>query len=170
MEFKMTGSYRIGYGYDCHRLAGGGPLVLGGLHIDAGVHAVGHSDADVVLHALTDACLGAIAAPDIGEQFPPSDPQHKGRDSRFFLQAALKQVHEAGYRVGNCDITVILDQPKLGSYKAGLRKTLADLLGIEPGCVGVKAKTTEGFEPRTEGIVAHAVVLLQPRVPEQAER
>lgn len=120
----------------------------------------GHSDGDVLLHAITDALLGAIAAPDIGALFPPSDPKWKGADSVIFLREALKRVRDAGYRVANVDSSLILAAPKIGPHAAAIRVRVAELLGITAGCVGLKAKTPEGLN-LDHAAVAHVVVLLE---------
>lgn len=157
---------RVGIGYDSHRFrrrggAHGGRLTLGGVVIPSARGLSGHSDADVLLHAITDALLGAIGAPDIGELFPPSDRRYKGKDSRWFVEQAFARVRKAGFGVGNVDATVIADAPKLTPYKLKMRQVIARLLAVAPSAVSVKAKTTEGLSPGTAGIAAHAVVLLK---------
>src|SRR5262245_22241934 len=132
---------RIGIGHDTHRLGPDRPLILGGLKIDHPRGLVGHSDADVVLHALTDAILGAAALGDIGDLYPDTDPANKDQDSRVFLAGALAKVRELGYRVVNVDITIFAQEPKLGPLKAAMRKNLASLLGLGEDAVNVKAKT-----------------------------
>ena len=156
---------RVGIGYDAHRFRrlGGahrGPIKLGGVAIPSARGLSGHSDADVLLHAITDALLGAIGAPDIGELFPPSDARYKGKDSRWFVAQASARVRTAGYRVGNVDATVIADAPKLTPYKLKMRRAIAALLDVPSSAVSVKAKTTEGLSPAKQGIAVHAVVLL----------
>jgi 2-C-methyl-D-erythritol 2,4-cyclodiphosphate synthase len=153
---------RIGYGWDSHEFKPGIPLKVGGLTL-AHTHGLGgHSDGDVLLHALTDALLGAVAAPDIGSLFPPSDPKWKGADSAVFLAEALKRAHDAGYELMNVDSTIVLAAPKIGPHAAGLRENVAKLLKIPADCVGIKAKTPEGMG--TDGAaIAHAVVLLRRR-------
>lgn len=153
---------RIGFGYDSHRLAPGRKLMLGGVHIDGDVGLVGHSDADAVLHAITDAILGALAAGDIGEHFDDKDPRWAGAESAKFLEYAVSLANEAGYRVGNCDVTILAEQPKLSPYKPRMRARIAELLGVDMTDVSVKAKTNEtmGFVGREEGIAAMAAVLL----------
>jgi len=121
----------------------------------------GHSDGDVLLHAITDALLGAVAAGDIGGYFPPSDPKWKGANSVVFLEEALRQVHRAGYAVANVDSTLILDQPKIGPHAAKIQARVAELLGVKPGQVGIKAKTPEGIGTDNAAI-AHVAVLLEP--------
>jgi 2-C-methyl-D-erythritol 2,4-cyclodiphosphate synthase len=151
---------KIGYGWDSHEFKRGIPLKIGGITLPYSKGLGGHSDGDVLLHAVTDALLGAIAAPDIGSLFSPSDPRWKGADSGLFLAEALKRVKAAGYAVVNVDSTLILAAPKIGPHAAAIRTHLAELLGIPPGCVGVKAKTPEGMGTDNAAI-AHAVVLLE---------
>src|ERR1700691_2429815 len=131
---------RIGYGFDSHEFQPGIPLKIGGIAIAHDKGLGGHSDGDVLLHAITDALLGAVASPDIGALFPPSDPKWKGADSVVFLREALKRVRDAGYGVGNLDASLILAAPKIGPHAAAIRTNVARLLGIDPGCVGLKAK------------------------------
>jgi len=150
---------RIGYGWDSHEFKKGIPLKLGGLELDHPKGLAGHSDGDVLLHALTDALLGAIAAGDIGTYFPSDDPRWKGADSVVFLRAALEQVRRAGYMVANVDSTVILAEPKLSPHARRIQARVAELLRIEPNCVGVKAKTPEGMGTENAAI-AHVTVLL----------
>jgi len=151
---------RIGYGWDSHEFKRGIPLKIGGVTLPHPKGLGGHSDGDVLLHAITDALLGAIAAPDIGSLFSPSDPRWKGADSALFLAEALKRVSAAGYAVVNVDSTLILAEPKIGPHAAGIRTQVAGWLGIPPDCVGVKAKTPEGMGTDNTAI-AHAVVLLE---------
>jgi len=153
---------RVGIGYDIHRFNGKRPLKLGGVTIPCSRGLLGHSDADVLLHALADALLGAIGAPDLGEQFPPGHPRYRNADSRIFLQRAYRQVRRQGLSIGNIDATVIADQPKLTPYKMRMRRAISALLQVDVARVSVKAKTTEGFAPGKSGIAAHAVVLLTP--------
>lgn len=153
---------RVGIGYDIHRFNGPGPVRLGGVTVPSPHGLEGHSDADVLLHAVADAILGAIGAPDLGEQFPPSDPRFRGADSRSFVRAAVAQAARAGYRVGNLDATVIADTPRLVGQKPRIAHAIAQLLGVGDRLVSVKAKTTEGFSPAEGGIAAQAVVLLAP--------
>jgi len=156
-------SVRIGYGFDSHEFRSGIPLKIGGitLHHDKGLG--GHSDGDVLLHAITDALLGALAAPDIGALFPPSDPKWKGADSAIFLLEALKRVDDEGYAVSNIDASLILAAPKIGPHASAIRTRVAELLGVRGDCVGLKAKTPEGLNLDAAAI-AHVVVLLK-RVP-----
>ncbi len=150
---------RIGYGYDSHEFKPGIPLIIGGVTLPHDKGLGGHSDGDVLLHAITDALLGAIAGPDIGSLFPPSDPQWKGADSAVFLKEALKRVREAGYQLANLDSALILAAPKIGPHTPAIRKRVAELCGIAPDCVGIKAKTPEGTGTDNTAI-AHVTVLL----------
>jgi 2-C-methyl-D-erythritol 2,4-cyclodiphosphate synthase len=158
-------SVRVGQGYDIHPLAAGRRLVLGGLEIPHDRGLAGHSDADVVLHALTDALLGAIGAGDIGRHFSDRDPRHGGRASSEFVVEAMHLVRARGYRVGNVDLTVHAEEPRLVAYLDRMRDEIARLLEIEPGAANVKATRGEGMGPvgRAEGIAAQAIVLLEPR-------
>jgi 2-C-methyl-D-erythritol 2,4-cyclodiphosphate synthase len=151
---------RIGYGWDSHEFKRGIPLKIGGVTLPHSKGLGGHSDGDVLLHALTDALLGAVAAPDIGTLFSPSDPRWKGADSAVFLAEALRRVKAVGYAVVNVDSTLILASPKIGPHAAALRAHLSELLEIPSDCVGLKAKTPEGMGTDNAAI-AHAVVLLQ---------
>ena len=151
---------RIGYGYDSHEFKPGIPLKIGGLTLPHDKGLGGHSDGDVLLHALTDALLGAIAGPDIGSLFPPSDPKWKGVDSAVFLREALRRVKAAGYALVNLDSALILATPKIGPHAAALRQRVAELCGIPADCVGIKAKTPEGTGTDNAAI-AHVTVLLQ---------
>jgi 2-C-methyl-D-erythritol 2,4-cyclodiphosphate synthase len=151
---------RIGYGWDSHEFKAGIPLRIGGVTLAHSQGLGGHSDGDVLLHALTDALLGAVAAPDIGTLFPPSDPKWQGADSVIFLREALKRVHSAGYSVANVDSTLILAAPKIGPHATVIRVRLAELLGVPLDCVGLKAKTPEGIGTDNAAI-ANTVVLLE---------
>jgi len=151
---------RIGYGFDSHEFRPGIPLKIGGITLPHHSGLGGHSDGDVLLHAITDALLGAIAAPDIGALFPPSDPKWKGADSVIFLREALKRVRDMGYAPANVDASLILAAPKLGPHANAIRTRVAELLGVPADCVGLKAKTPEGLNTENAAI-AHAVVLLQ---------
>ena len=150
---------RVGTGFDVHRLAAGEELWLGGIEIEHELGLAGHSDADVAIHALVDALLGAVGAGDIGQHFPPRDPQWTGASSSEFLTHAVALVGEAGYRVGNADLTIICEQPRIGPYRDAMRAKLAALMGVDISSVSVKATTTErlGFTGRGEGIAAQAV-------------
>jgi 2-C-methyl-D-erythritol 2,4-cyclodiphosphate synthase len=150
---------RIGYGFDSHEFHTGIPLKVGGVMLPHHKGLGGHSDGDLLLHAVTDALLGAIAAPDIGALFPPSDPRWKGADSVIFLREALKRVHNAGYAVANVDASLILSAPKIGPHAAAIRARVAELLGVTGDCVGLKAKTPEGLN-LDNAAIAHVVVLL----------
>jgi len=156
---------RIGQGYDVHRLAEGRELWLGGVRIEHELGLLGHSDADVAIHALCDAMLGALALGDIGRHFPDSDPRYKGIDSKLLLAHVNRLIESKGYTLGNADITVMAQRPKLSPHIEEMRETLAATLGTDIGRVSVKATTTErlGFEGREEGISALAVVLLTRR-------
>ncbi len=153
---------RIGSGIDVHAFGPGEFVMLGGVRVAHSHGVVAHSDGDVVLHALTDALLGAAGLGDIGQHFKDSDPRWKGADSRQFVRAALRMVRERGLRVGNADLTVLAERPKLAPVRDAIRREVAQLLEVEPAAVNVKATTTEklGFLGRAEGIAAHAVVLL----------
>jgi 2-C-methyl-D-erythritol 2,4-cyclodiphosphate synthase len=153
---------RIGSGHDTHRLAAGRPLILGGVRIEHAKGLVGHSDADVVLHAVTDALLGAAGLGDIGELYPDTDPRWKDADSRLFLAETRDRLNRLGWRIENLDATVFAQEPKLGPVKMSIKAKLAELLGVMPECVNVKAKTGEsvGHIGRGEAIGCHAVVLI----------
>ena len=151
---------RIGYGWDSHEFKPGIPLKIGGVELPHTHGLAGHSDGDVLLHAITDALLGAVAAGDIGSYFPPSDPKWKGANSAIFLEEALKQVKHAGFAIANIDSTLILAEPKIGPHSAKIQKHVAELLGINPDQVGIKAKTPEGMGTENAAI-AHVTVLLQ---------
>ena len=156
--------FRVGIGYDIHAFGSGkGTVRLGGVDVPHPTRLAGHSDADALLHALTDALLGAIGAPDIGELFPPSDPRYRNKDSRWFVEHAARRVSRAGWRVSNVDSIVIADAPKLVGHKSRMSREISRLLGIAPSAVSVKAKTTEGFPPGRKGIASQAIVLLEPR-------
>jgi 2-C-methyl-D-erythritol 2,4-cyclodiphosphate synthase len=160
---------RVGIGHDTHRLAPGRPLLLGGVRVEHPRGLVGHSDADVVLHALTDALLGAAGLGDIGDAYPDTDPRWRDCDSALFLRETLARLNQAGWRLVNTDVIIFAQEPKLGPLKATIRGRLAELLGVEPGCVNVKAKTGEkvGAIGRAEAISAQAVVLIE-QPPRQA--
>ncbi|MEO1496772.1 MAG: 2-C-methyl-D-erythritol 2,4-cyclodiphosphate synthase [Planctomycetota bacterium] len=155
---------RVGLGEDRHRLGepGTGPLRIGGVDVPHDRGLVGHSDADVLLHAITDALLGAAGLPDIGELFPNTDDANRGRDSKEFLRLAIERVREAGYELANLDCVVSAQQPKLSPYKDGMRHAIAGVLGVSVDQIGLKAKTGEGVGPvgRQEAIDARCVVLL----------
>lgn len=155
--------FRIGIGHDTHRLAPGGPLRLGGVELPWDRHLVGHSDADVLLHAVTDALLGAAARGDIGELFPDTDPAHRGRDSGEMLGEAWQLVRESGFLIQNIDAIVFAQEPKLSPYKRAMRQRIADILEVDVGQVSVKAKTGEGVGEvgRSEILMAQAIALLR---------
>ncbi len=158
----MPTSFRVGSGHDTHRLAEGRPLVLGGVRIDHPRGLVGHSDADAVLHAVTDALLGAAALGDIGDAYPDTNPLWENADSRRFLTETLLKISGLGWKIVNLDVTIFAQEPKLGPVKGAIRESLAGLLGVPPDAVNVKAKTGEkvGHIGRAEAIGCHAVVLL----------
>ena len=155
---------RIGHGFDAHRFCEGDHVVIGGVRIPHSHGMLAHSDGDVLIHAVCDALLGALALGDIGRHFPDTDPALKGVDSALLLQQVMQQVRGRGYRVGNLDATLIAQAPRMGPHIEAMRDRLAELLQTDPGQVNVKATTTEkmGYTGRGEGISAHAVVLLQP--------
>ena len=153
-------SMRIGYGWDSHAFQAGVPLKIGGIAIDHPEGLAGHSDGDVLLHAITDALLGALAVGDIGSFFPPGDPRWKNADSAIFLNLALDELRTAGYRIVNVDTTLVLAAPKIGPISGDMRQRVAELLDIQPNAVGIKAKTPEGLN-QDHVAQAHAVVLLE---------
>jgi len=154
---------RVGQGYDVHRFKEGGDVILGGVKIDYEKGLEAHSDGDVVLHALSDALLGAAALGDIGKHFPDTDPEFKGADSRVLLRHVYGIVQEKGYQLVNADITIIAQAPKMAPHIAAMCRNIADDLKVEVDCINVKATTTEklGFEGRKEGIAVQAVVLIE---------
>jgi 2-C-methyl-D-erythritol 2,4-cyclodiphosphate synthase len=156
---------RIGQGFDVHALVGGRPLIIGGVRIPYDKGLAGHSDADVLLHAICDALLGAAALGDIGRHFPDTDPAYAGADSRMLLREVAARVRDAGYQVANVDSTIIAQAPRMAPHIPEMIATIADDLDVAVDQVNVKAKTTErlGFTGRGEGIAAEAVVLLRPR-------
>jgi 2-C-methyl-D-erythritol 4-phosphate cytidylyltransferase/2-C-methyl-D-erythritol 2,4-cyclodiphosphate synthase len=156
---------RAGTGYDLHRLVAGRPLILGGVTIPSAVGALGHSDADVVCHAITDAVFGAVGLGDIGRHFPDSDPGWKDASSLDLLARAKALAFEQGYEVGNVDVTVVLEKPKIRDHIDKMRELIAGALGIDPSRVSIKGKTNEGVDAvgRGEAIAAHAVALLRSR-------
>ena len=153
---------RIGLGHDTHRLVDGGPLVLGGIEIPHGKHLHGHSDADVLMHAITDALLGAANLPDIGQLFPNTDQANRGRASAEFLQLAYAQVREQGWRLENLDAVIHAQRPKLANLKTLMQVRIAEILDVSPYQIGIKAKTGESVGPvgREEAIQAECVCLL----------
>ena len=156
-------SFRIGYGYDVHQLAEGEDLVIGGVVVPHEKGSVGHSDADVLLHVICDALLGALAMGDIGTHFPDTDPAYKGIDSKILLRDTWAMVEEKGYVLSNVDCTVCLQRPKLKPHVSAMRSCVADILGVDVDQIGIKATTTEklGFVGLEQGVSAHAVVLLE---------
>ena len=154
---------RVGHGYDVHRFTEGRKLVLGGVEIPYTLGLLGHSDADVLLHALIDSLLGAAALGDIGKLFPDNDPRYKDISSMLLLERAMEKICEKNYRVGNVDVTVLAQRPKLLPYIPQMRENIARALGVEVDRVNVKATTEEGlgFTGRGEGIACHAVCLLE---------
>ncbi|HQR20224.1 MAG TPA: 2-C-methyl-D-erythritol 2,4-cyclodiphosphate synthase [Burkholderiaceae bacterium] len=155
-------TFRVGQGFDVHALVPGRRLVLGGVEIPFERGLLGHSDADVLLHAITDAILGAAAMGDIGAMFPDTDAKHRGADSRDLLRAAVKRIREAGWRIENIDATVVAERPKIAPHVEAMRAVIADCTGVDPHTIGVKGKTMEklGALGRGEGIAAQAVALL----------
>lgn len=158
----MSG-FRIGQGFDVHGFRTGRPLILCGLELPEGPGLEGHSDADVALHAVTDALLGAVGAGDLGEHFPPSDPRWLDVASRVLVHRALELVAKAGYRLANCDLTMIGERPRIAGHRGALRRSLAEVLAVDAAVVSVKATTTDGlgFTGRGEGLGALAVVLVE---------
>lgn len=153
-------SMRIGYGWDSHAFKAGVPLRIGGLTIEHHEGLAGHSDGDVLLHAITDALLGAVSAGDIGSFFPPGDPRWKDADSAIFLNLALEEIQNAGYSIVNVDTTLVLAAPKISPIAGEMRERVADLMDLEPSAVSIKAKTPEGLN-QDHVAQAHAVVLLE---------
>lgn len=156
---------RIGHGYDVHKLVPGRDLILGGVKIDYELGLLGHSDADVLLHAVSDALLGATGLGDIGRHFPDTDPQYKGADSRKLLQIVAQKVWDAGYQVSNIDVTMIAQRPKLKDHIPQMVQNIASAVGVDAGQVNVKATTEEklGFTGEGLGMACHAVCLLEER-------
>lgn len=154
---------RIGHGYDVHRFGAGDHVVLGGVRIDADVGVIAHSDGDVLIHALCDALLGAAGLGDIGRHFPDSDPQWAGADSRDLLRQVYTQIAGQGYRLGNADLTLLAEKPKVAGHVPAMQTCLAEVLNCEVRQINIKATTSEalGFIGRREGLAAHAVVVLE---------
>ncbi len=154
---------RIGHGYDVHRLVEGRKLILGGVEIEHRLGLLGHSDADVLTHAVVDALLGAAGLWDIGHAFPDTDPAYEGISSLLLLERVMEMLGEKGYRVGNVDATILAQKPKLAPHIPQMRDNLARVMGVEPSAVNVKATTEEGlgFTGREEGMAVHAVALLE---------
>lgn len=157
---------RVGMGFDVHRLVEGRPLWLGGVNIPWERGLLGHSDADVAIHALCDALLGAAALRDIGYHFPDSDPRYKGIDSRLLLRHVMQLVDEHGYQLGNCDITICAEQPKINPHIPAMQRELATCMNCDTSQVSIKATTTEGlgYTGRGEGMAAYAVAMLESKI------
>lgn len=157
--------YRIGFGFDVHRLEEGYPLWLGGIRLEHHLGLEGHSDADVLLHAVSDALLGAAALGDIGVHFPPTDMKYKGIDSKILLREVCALIREQGYEIGNIDATIAAEAPKLNPHIPQMRASMAEVMGVEEGQISIKATTTErlGFTGRQEGMSAYAVALITSR-------
>jgi 2-C-methyl-D-erythritol 2,4-cyclodiphosphate synthase len=164
---SFSAQYRIGLGHDTHRLAEGRPLLLGGVRIEHSVGLLGHSDADILLHAVTDALLGAVGLGDIGDAFPDTDPAYAGADSTIFVADALQRVREKGWQPVNLDCTIFAQKPKLSAHKEKIRQKLAELLGLPVDAVNVKAKTGEHVGPigREEAMSADAIILVERNQP-----
>jgi 2-C-methyl-D-erythritol 2,4-cyclodiphosphate synthase len=156
---------RVGIGHDTHRLGAGRPLILGGVRIDHPRGLVGHSDADVVLHAVCDAMLGAAALGDIGDRYPDTEPAYKDRDSSFFVRDTLALLNQSGWRLVNVDVIIFAQEPKLGALKGKIRRSVADLVSLPEDAVNIKAKTGEGVDAvgRSEAISCQAVVVIARR-------
>lgn len=154
--------YRVGHGFDLHALAEGYDLVVGGMHLEHDKGCIAHSDGDVVLHSITDAILGALGLDDIGQLFPDNDPKWKGADSVIFVEEAVRKMHDAGYKIGNMDITVILQRPKLSPHKQAMKEKIAKLLQCDITQVNLKGKTHEKVDAIGEGraIACHVVTML----------
>jgi 2-C-methyl-D-erythritol 2,4-cyclodiphosphate synthase len=163
MPREPDASIRVGIGYDSHRFAPGRPLILGGVNIPSEFGLHGHSDADAICHAITDAILGAVGAGDIGEMFPDTEPANRDRDSIGMLEAAVRRVSSAGYAVNQVDVSVIAESPKIGPHRDKIRSRLASALGIDSASVSVKGKTNEGMGwiGRKEGLACIAVATLK---------
>ena len=157
-------NFRIGHGYDVHKLEEGKKFIIGGIEIDHDKGAVGHSDADVVIHVICDALLGALSLGDIGKHFPDTDNKYKGIDSKILLQKVMKLVKEEKYQISNIDVTILLQKPKLRNYIDSMRDTLSNIMEINKSQISVKATTTEGlgFVGREEGVAAHCVCIVKP--------
>jgi 2-C-methyl-D-erythritol 2,4-cyclodiphosphate synthase len=154
--------YRIGFGFDVHQLKDGHPFWLAGIQVPHFQGAFGHSDADVVIHAICDALLGAAALGDIGKHFPDTDMNFKGIDSKILLKQVVELLHKSGYDIGNIDVTLVLEKPKIKPFLEQMNSTLANVMGVEVNQISLKATTNEkmGFVGREEGVAAHAVALI----------
>lgn len=163
MPREHDAPFRVGIGYDSHRFSRGRPLILGGVHLPSEIGLQGHSDADAVCHAITDAILGAAGIGDIGEMFPDSDPANKNRDSIGMLEAAVRRISSSGYAVNQVDVTVVAEAPRIGPYREQMRSRLATALGIDSTSVSVKGKSNEGMGwiGRGEGLACIAVATLK---------
>ena len=163
MPRESDAAFRVGIGYDSHRFAPGRPLILGGVQIPSELGLQGHSDADAICHAITDAILGAAGAGDIGEMFPDSDPANKDRDSIGMLEAAVRRISSLGFSVNHVDVSVVAESPRLGPHREKIRARLASALGIDSASVSVKGKTNEGmgWVGRKEGLACIAVATLK---------
>ena len=152
---------RVGLGFDSHRLGNGGPLRIGGIDIPADVHAIGHSDADVLLHAITDAVLGSVAEADIGRLFPDDDPANRERDSRDFLVAAMKRLRNHSMEIVNLDCVILAERPKMSPHIEAMKRTISPIIDVQVDQISIKAKTGEGIGPigNAEAIAARVVVL-----------
>lgn len=161
-----AGTMRVGVGYDSHRFAAGGPMVLGGIRLEADIHCAGHSDGDAVCHALTDAVLGAAGAGDIGEMFPDTDNANKGRNSVEMLTLAVARARSLGWAVANADVAIIAERPRVGQHRDAMRHALATPLGVARDAISVKGKSNEGMGwiGRSEGLAVIAVVTLKPAI------
>ena len=159
----MMSNFIIGHGYDVHKLEDGKKFIIGGIEIEHYKGAVGHSDADVVIHVICDALLGALSLGDIGKHFPDTDDKYKGIDSKILLQKVMKLVQEEKYQISNVDVTILLQKPKLRNYIDSIRDTLSNIMEINKSQISVKATTTEGlgFVGREEGVAAHCVCILK---------
>jgi 2-C-methyl-D-erythritol 2,4-cyclodiphosphate synthase len=162
---------RVGLGYDSHRLGNGGPLRIGGIEIPADIHAIGHSDADVLLHAITDALLGAVAETDIGQIFPDNAVENRGRDSAEFVAEAIRRIHRHGMDIVNMDCVVLVERPKLAPHIDTIRKRISEMIDIPTDRISVKAKTGEGIGEIGTGasIAARVVVLVYKTTAENAD-
>lgn len=163
MKKEKIMNFRIGHGYDVHKLVEGRDCIIGGVKIESKLGLLGHSDADVLSHAIADAILGAAALSDIGHYFPPSDNRFKNMDSQDIIRKAVEEIGKLGYKIANVDSSLIAETPKMAPHIPAMKKVLADSLGVDVSQVGIKATTNEtmGWEGRKEGIGAHAVCLIE---------
>jgi 2-C-methyl-D-erythritol 2,4-cyclodiphosphate synthase len=160
----MPKGSRIGYGYDMHPMGPGRKLILGGIEIPHSKGLLGHSDSDVLVHAVCDALLGAMGEGDLGRHYPSSDPKYKGISSLRLLEDVMSRLRSKGYRIGNIDTVIVAQAPRLGPHLAAMQKAMAEVAGIDPGLINVKVKSGEGLDAvgREEGMIAHAVCLIEP--------